>query len=346
MIETRYSKNSEKNFLLIVGFIFVLLTFYLIKDIFILLIYSIILSYFLYPIYNYFLIKLKNKKISSILTIVTVTLVLFIPIILLTYFLILNLIKLVLQYKIYIQNPDVLNSEISTFISKFTNSQVLNSVDYSEYLNTIVQFVIDLSKNFFNSIPIILFDIAIIIFITYYILINNRKVLTALNNYLPLSLKKQNEILKNLTKNIKVLFKGYFLTGFIQTLVAGFGYLIFGVPNLLIVISITLFASLLPYIGTPIVWVPVSLYMIITGQEFGGLGLLIYGTLIISTIDNFLRPILMSAKDTIPPPLVFIGFVGGMLAFGISGIILGPLIISITSILLRYIKEHYQLKGE
>lgn len=346
MIERKYSKNSEKNFLLMIGIAFILLTFYLIKDIYILLIYSMILSYFLYPLYNYFLTKLKNKKISSILTIVTVTLVLFIPIILLTYFLILSLIKLVLQYKIYIQNPEILNSTVSAFMSKFTNSQILEAIDYSEYLNNIVTFVVDLSKNFFNSIPIILFDLAIILFITYYILIHNKKVLTALNNYLPLSLKKQNEILKNLTKNIKVLFKGYFLTGIIQTLVAGLGYWVFGVPNLLIVISITLFASLLPYIGTPIVWVPVSLYMIITGQEFGGVGLLIYGTLIISTIDNFLRPILMSTKDTISAPLVFIGFIGGMLAFGISGIILGPIIISITSILLRYIKEHYELKEE
>jgi len=105
-----------------------------------------------------------------------------------------------------------------------------------------------------------------------------------------------------------------------------------------------LFASLIPYLGTPLIWVPIGLYMIISGNEFGGIGLLIYGSLIISMIDNFLRPILMSAKDTISPPLVFIGFIGGMYSFGIGGIIIGPIIISITSILLRYIKEHFELK--
>lgn len=340
----KYSKNSEKNFLLIAGILFIALTFYLIKDIYILIIYSLIFSYFMFPIYTFYLTKLNNRKISSILTITTAILLVFIPMILLSYFLILSLLKLLLEYKLYIQNPEILNSTISSFIEKFANSQILTSIDYSDYLQNIVIFIADLSKNFFNSIPGLIMNIAIMLFISYYILVYNKNLLTTLNNYVPLSLKRQNEILRNLTKNIKVLFKGYFLTGIIQTLVAGLGYWIFGVPNLLIVTALTLFASLLPYIGTPLIWVPVSLYMIISGQEVGGIGLLIYGTLIISMIDNFLRPILMSAKDTVSPPLVFIGFIGGLLAFGVSGIILGPIIISITSIILRYLKEHYELK--
>ena len=108
-------------------------------------------------------------------------------------------------------------------------------------------------------------------------------------------------------------------------------------------IFLTFIASLIPYIGTPLIWVPLGLYMIFTG-DLGGYGILIAGTLVISTIDNFIRPILMSDKDTIAPPLVFIGFIGGLFAFGIEGIILGPIIISITSILLRYLKEFYEIK--
>jgi predicted PurR-regulated permease PerM len=182
-------------------------------------------------------------------------------------------------------------------------------------------------------------------FISYYILIYNKEIFKALNEYIPLSLKKQNTIINSIAKNVKVLFKGYFLTGIIQTIVAFFGYLIFGAPNLLIISFLTLIASLIPYLGTPLVWIPISIYMIIIGNSFGGIGLLIYGTFVINLIDNFLRPILMSDKDTIPPALVFIGFVGGLLAFGMMGIILGPLIIAITSILLKYLKETYELQN-
>ena len=115
---------------------------------------------------------------------------------------------------------------------------------------------------------------------------------------------------------------------------------------ILIITFLTLITSLIPYLGSPLVWVPVSFYMIIIGDTFGGLAILLYGTFVISMIDNFVRPVLMSDKETISPPLVFIGFVGGLFAFGITGIILGPIIISITFIFLKYVKEYYSIKSD
>jgi len=339
-----FSKTSEKVFITIITIIFLIITFFLIQNIFFLIVYSIILAYFLNPIYQFYLKKLKNKSLSSLLSLVTVTIGFLIPLALMSYFLILNLVRLVLEYKVFIENPDLLNSIVNEFLAKLTNSNILSSINFSDLMNSLVIFIVDLSKNFFSSIPKTIIYLLIILFITYYILVYNKRIFQNLNEYLPLSLKKQNEILNNIKKNIKVLFRGYFLTGLIQTGVALIGYIMFGVPNLLIVTFLTLIVSLIPYLGTPLIWVPISFYMIINGNEVNGIGLLIFGTLFISMVDNFVRPILMSNKDTISPPLVFIGFVGGMITFGIGGIILGPLIISITAILLRYLKEAYELK--
>lgn len=342
---SKYSKVSENNFLLVTAILFILLSLYLIKDIFFLIIFSLILSFFLFPVYSFINKRIINKQLSSILTLFSATMAIFIPIILLSYFLILNLIKLVVEYKEYLEDPQVLNESISIFINKFTNSSVLSDINFSNFLSSVVNWILNFSKDFFSSIPISLFNFFIIMFISYYVLIYNKKLLKATNEYLPISFKRQEEIMINLSKNLKVLFGGYFFTALIQTFVAFIGYLIFGTPNLLIITTITLFVSLIPYLGTPLVWVPISLFMIISGNEAGGIGLLIYGTLIITTIDNFMRPILMSSKDTISPPLVFIGFLGGMFAFGILGIILGPIIISITSIFLRYLKETYEISN-
>ncbi len=340
----KYSINSERNFLLVIGIISILITFYLIKDIIFLIIYSFILSYFLFPIYRYFLEKVGNEKFSSILTILTATIGIFIPLGLLSYFLIISLIKLIIEYRYYLENPDIFNATIEKFIEHFSNSTIFSNVNFSDYFTSIVSFILDLSKSFFSSIPVMIMNFLIIIFISYYILVYNKEMLRIINEYLPLSFKRQEEILNSLALNLRVLFKGYFLTGIVQTLVAFIGYLIFGVDNLLIITSLTFFASLLPYLGTPLIWVPVSVFMIINGNEAQGIGLLIYGSVIISMIDNFLRPILMSSKGSISAPLVFIGFVGGLMAFGISGIILGPIIISITSILLRYLKENFEIQ--
>lgn len=340
----RYSRESERKFILVVAIIFLILTFFVIKDIFSVIVYSLILSYFLFPIYEFYLSKTGKKRLSSLLAIISATLVVFIPFALLSYFLILSMIKLLVEYKFYIENPEVLNETISDFLASFTNSSILTNFDFSEVVKTIAIFIVDLSKDFFSSIPKTILYFFITLFIVYYILIHNKDMLRAINDYIPMSLRKQNEVFKNITKNLKVLFKGYFLTGLIQTFVALIGYILFDVPNLLIVSFLTLFVSLIPYLGTPLVWVPVSLYMIITGNEFNGIWLFLYGTFVISLVDNFLRPVLMSNKDTIAPPLVFIGLIGGMIAFGIEGIILGPIIISITSILLRYLREFYEIK--
>lgn len=340
----KYSKASEKYFLLLITFIFIVVATYMIEGVFSLIIYAFILAYFMFPLYNFFLKKVKNERFSSILTISSVTIVLFIPFALLTYFLIVNLIKLIFQYRLYLENPDILNTTIGKFIQHFTNSTIFSGVNFSDFFSTIVKQILDVSKHFFSSIPMLFFDFFIVVFLIYYILIYNKKMLKIINEYLPLGYKKQEEILKNIETNLKVLFKGYFLTGFIQTIVAFFGYLIFGVNNLLIVTTLTLFASLLPYIGTPLVWLPVGIYMILIGHDLSGIGLIIYGTLVISMIDNFLRPILMSSKESISPPLVFIGFIAGMMAFGISGIILGPIIISISAILMRYLKESLEVE--
>lgn len=340
----RYSKENEKKFILVISIFFVLLTMYMMKDIFFILIFSLILAYFLFPIYKFYFEKTQKPRMSSILTLLTSTICLFLPLALLAYFLILNLVKLIVQYKFYIENPDVLNNIIYTFMEKFTNSEIFSAIDFSELLNNFVLYILTVSKSFFSSIPEMLLYSFIILFIVYYILVYNREILSALNEYVPLSIKKQNEILRNISKNLDVLFRGYFLTAIIQTGVALIGYIIFGVPNLVIIVFLTLITSLVPYLGTPMVWVPVSFYMMVTGNEFNAVGLLLYGAFVISLVDNFVRPILMSDKDTISAPLVFLGMIGGTFAFGIAGIILGPIIISITAILLRYLKESYEFK--
>lgn len=340
---TKYSKNIERNFILGLTAIFLVLTFFIIKDIITILVFSAILSYFLFPLYKKYLSKIENERICAILALITSIFIIFLPITLLSYFLILNLVKLVIEYREYIENPELLNIALSGFLNEITNSTILTSIDFSGIIINLVTFILELTTSFFSNIPKYIAYFVIMLFISYYILTHNKKIFKTANEFIPISLYKQNQIVKNIEKNVTTLFKGYFLTGIAQTLVAFIGYWIFGAPNLLIITFLTLFTSLIPYLGTPLIWAPVAFYMIYTGNEIGGLWLLIYGTLIINLVDNFLRPILMSSKETLSPPLVFIGFVGGFLAFGFAGIILGPLVIAITSILLKYVKETLEI---
>ena len=326
----------EKKFLTFIVIIFLLLTIYVLSPLFSLIVFSFILAYFLHPIHIFFEKKIKNEGISAIITILSATLGVLFPIIFLSYFVILSILKQTTNYLEYIKDPNALQENLENFFSQKFNTNIFETIDLGTIFLKILSFLGKYIQDFFSKLPFIILSLVIILFLTYYILIHREKLFKWYFKYLPIRKKYLTEVLEKLSINIKTLFRGYFLTGVIQTLVAFIGYFIFGVPHILILTFLTFIISLIPYIGTPIVWVPVSFYLITSGEQIAGIGLFLYGLFLISLVDNFIRPILMSSKETIPPALVFIGFVGGLLTFGISGIILGPVIIFIFLIFLNY----------
>lgn len=94
-------------------------------------------------------------------------------------------------------------------------------------------------------------------------------------------------------------------------------------------------ASMVPYVGTAAVWLPGGLYLIFTGQPGYGIGLILWGGIVVGTIDNVLRPLLSGPDAGISAPLMLVGIVGGLFAFGLSGLVLGPLVLATMLFLLE-----------
>jgi predicted PurR-regulated permease PerM len=84
--------------------------------------------------------------------------------------------------------------------------------------------------------------------------------------------------------------------------------------------------SLLPAVGAALVWLPVGLYFLAVGSLWQGIALLAFGILVISSVDNFLRPVLVGADTQMPDYLVLISTLGGLAAFGVNGLVIGPVI--------------------
>ena len=122
---------------------------------------------------------------------------------------------------------------------------------------------------------------------------------------------------------------GQFIVALIQGAVATVAYFLFGVGSPITWGLLTTFFALIPFLGTPIVWVPISLNLLISAEIARGIGLLLVGIFIISTIDNLLKPRLIGKRASLHPVLVLIGVVGGLITMGLIGIIIGPLIISL-----------------
>jgi len=136
------------------------------------------------------------------------------------------------------------------------------------------------------------------------------------------------------------LFVGIGLTGLVQAGIATITYLALGVPRALVLGLVTFFASILPTVGTALVWVPVAIALAITGRTTAALVLALVGVVVVSSIDNVLRPLLSRTGHlTLHPYVLLISILGGLALMGTAGLFLGPLMARLAVEIVRMARE-------
>ncbi|HKJ71469.1 MAG TPA: AI-2E family transporter [Gammaproteobacteria bacterium] len=130
------------------------------------------------------------------------------------------------------------------------------------------------------------------------------------------------------TQAVNAVLYGLILTALAQGLLAGIAYAVAGIGMPALLGAATALLALVPF-GAPAVWVPVGGFLILDGRWVAGVGVLLWGMLVVSWIDNLIRPIVISAGTRIPFLLVFFGVLGGAMAFGLIGLFLGPILLSV-----------------
>jgi len=133
---------------------------------------------------------------------------------------------------------------------------------------------------------------------------------------------------------------GIVLTALLQGALAGAGYWVAGVQTPILLGAVTAILALVPF-GTPLVWGLVSLWLFLVGETWAAAGLAAWGTLVVSQIDNLFRPMVISSTAGIPYILVLFAVLGGIAAFGLVGLFLGPIVIAVLLAVWReWIAEH------
>ncbi len=133
---------------------------------------------------------------------------------------------------------------------------------------------------------------------------------------------------------------GIGLTALAQALLAGVGYYFASAPSPILLTVLTFIIALIPF-GTPFAWGAVSIWLLSQGHTVEGIGLAVWGTLVISWVDNLIRPIVISGATKIPFIIIFIGVLGGLTAFGFVGLFIGPVVLAIGLAVWReWISQH------
>jgi predicted PurR-regulated permease PerM len=179
---------------------------------------------------------------------------------------------------------------------------------------------------------------ALMMFILFFAIRDSEGMFRALRALVPLEEREKTRLFDHLASVTRALVYGTGVTAIVQGTLIALGFAVVGLPSPLVFGVLAALAALVPLAGTPVVWVPAVIVLGMQGRWTAALVLLLWGGFV-TTIDNFLRPWLVSGRAEIGALTVFIGVLGGVAAFGPIGLILGPLVLALALALIRFSLE-------
>jgi len=155
----------------------------------------------------------------------------------------------------------------------------------------------------------------------------------------PIPREKSEALLHRLYETVWAVFVGTVLVAMLQGTAIGIAFAVVGVPNAVVLGVIAFLLCIVPLLGSPVIYVPVAIGLFLQGNTSGALGILAFGFLIVSNIDNALRPFLIGGRTNLHPMIIFFSILGGVLLFGPVGVMAGPMLITIVLTLVEVLRE-------
>ena len=227
--------------------------------------------------------------------------------------------------------------EIAGIIKSKTGYDVLGS----DTTSFIVSALPRIGQAVMGGISSFVVNLFVLVFVLYFMLIGGIKMEAYVNAILPFNATNMEHVIHEINMIVRSNAIGIPLLAVIQGGVAMIGYFIFGAPNALLLGFLTCFATVIPMVGTGLIWFPVAVYMALTGDWPNAIGLAAYGGIIVSQLDNLIRFILQKKMADTHPLITIFGVVIGLSLFGFMGVIFGPLLLSLFFLFVDMFKREY-----
>jgi predicted PurR-regulated permease PerM len=171
-----------------------------------------------------------------------------------------------------------------------------------------------------------LISLGIMLYLLFFLLRDGRALAERIKEAIPLLSGQKTALFTRFADVVRATVKGGILVAIVQGALGGIAFWFLGIHAPLLWAVLMAFLSLIPAVGAALVWLPVAIYFLATGAIWQGIGLILYGVLVIGLVDNLLRPFLVGKETKLPDYVVLISTLGGINVFGLNGFVIGPLI--------------------
>jgi predicted PurR-regulated permease PerM len=196
-------------------------------------------------------------------------------------------------------------------------------------VSSLLGFASGLLKNVFIS----LFNLLLMLVILFFIYRNGRRLEEEFWSVIPLPGEDKKTLKENLSRVLTAGVLGILGTCLVQGILGGIGFWIGGLPSPVLFGSLIAISALIPFVGTALFWLPGGIYLLLAGKTAKGIFLLTWGVFVVGSADNVIRPLIIGGKAELPFSLMVLGAIGGLAAFGLMGVVIGPVILSLSLVL-------------
>jgi len=328
--------NLNKILILIIIIAVSVLFIYMIRDFLMAILLAAIFSSLAQPLYISICAMLKNRKnLASFVTIMIIFLVVFIPIGILLGMVANEAIKISSSVKPWIDNwmnqPNAFErlSEAYPSLNSLNQYHDIILQKAGEFVGKISNIIVSGVSSFTLKTIGFVFQFFLFLYSMFFFLSEGKEMLAKITSYAPFSPDSMNGILNKFTSVSRATIKGTAVIGIVQGGLQGIAFWILGIESAIFWGTVMAFASIIPVVGTAIVWFPAVIILALTGHLIKAIILGLFCSLIVGSIDNLMRPWLVGRDTQMPELMILFSTLGGLSLFGIVGFIIGPVIASL-----------------
>ncbi|MBI3540715.1 MAG: AI-2E family transporter [Deltaproteobacteria bacterium] len=317
------------------------------------ILWASILAIVFYPLYKKVLSLTKERKnISSLLVVLVVLVMTGTPMVFFTG----TLVKEVLQFYQVIGQwigerryelfwGHLLDSPLRSLWDKFVEKTSMLDIQFvpliGRYAQSFSQSIVGQIQSGARNFLFFILNYFATLFILFFFLRDGHSLGQGLKDIFPMARDNKDVVFKRLGETTSAVVRGLVFTGAAQGVLAGSAFFVLGVPFPLFLSLLIGFMAFVPIGGAVLIWLPSSVYLLLTGHLEKALILFLWGSVVISTVDNLIKPLVIGDKTKIPTLFLFLAILGGMIFYGFIGVFLGPIMLTLFLTLVEIYRKEY-----